>query len=112
MLIKIIKSDKVAIDCRTQISFEKGKIEDIDDNIAKTLIELGIATDKVDNKADNSEEVEKLKALRKEGKELNIKSSHVMGIDKLKEAIKAKKAEKALPPLQNKAITNINNKNN
>lgn len=70
MLIKIIKSEKLAIDCRTTISFEEGEIKDnLDDKVAIRLMELGIAI--------------KFKA----------------------------KEEKALPKLQNKAITNLKNKN-
>ena len=113
MKIEVIKSEKVAINCRTTISFVKGESIEVPDECVKRLIKLGITKIKGDND-------DELDLLRKEAKELNIKSSHVMGINKLKEAINSKKEEskenketneKALPTLENKAITNIKNKN-
>ncbi len=113
MKITIIKDCKIYGNSPRQLHiFKKDSAIEANDELAKRLIELDYGKDEF---AKNDSELE---ALKKEAKELNIKSSHMMGIDKLKKAIKAKKGEdekkgeKALPPLKNKAITNINNKNN
>ena len=90
--------------------FKKDSVIEANDDFAERLIELDYGRD--ESEKDNNE----LESLKAEAKELKIKSSHVMGIDKLKEAILAKKdedekkGEKALTSLENKAITNINNK--
>jgi len=119
MKIKILKTTKAA-SCPRGIhtkEYIKDEVCEIFDDLAKVFIKEGWGEAVTAKKVEDNTE---LKALRAEAKELKITSSHLMGIDKLKEAIEAKKdeaddeaddeAEKVLPTLDNKAITNIDNK--
>lgn len=102
MKITIIKDCKIYSNNPRQFhNLKKDCIIEASDTFAKRLIELNYGK----NIEDNNEELE---ALKEKAMKLEIKFHANIGIEKLKAKIEAK--EKALPTLENKAITNLNNK--
>ena len=126
--VKILKALNIYSDNpRTLNVLVKDEVKEFQKEFADQLLELGYAKENK-NKAEEVEEVEEveaeveaetpnLDALKAQAKELKIKGSHLMkSEEKLIKAIEEKKAEnlevseKALPKLENKAITNLDNK--
>ena len=129
--VKILKALNIYSDNpRTLNVLVKDEVKEFQKEFADQLLELGYAKENK-NKAEEAEEVEEveeveaeveaetpnLDALKAQAKELKIKGSHLMkSEEKLIKAIEEKKAEnlevseKALPKLENKAITNLDNK--
>ena len=126
--VKILKTLNIYSDNpRTLNVLVKDEVKEFQKEFADQLLELGYAKENK-NKAEEVEEVEEveaeveaetpnLDALKAQAKELKIKGSHLMkSEEKLIKVIEEKKAEnlevseKALPKLENKAITNLDNK--
>jgi hypothetical protein len=69
-------------------AFVDGVFETEDKAVIEKLIALGYESELIEGEPEPDDE-EELKALRAQAKELGIKSSHLMGIDRLREEIAA-----------------------
>lgn len=108
MLVTIVKKGKVAEKGYIVHTLVAGEEKEVNDIFGKRLMELGHAREAGDDPQDEDDNKEKLEALKEKAMKLEIKFHTNIGMEKLKAKIEAK--EKALPTLENKAITNLNNK--
>lgn len=109
MLVTIVKAGKVAEKGYIVHTLIEGEEKEVNDIFGKRLIELGHAQEAGDDPQDEDDNKEELETLKEEAMKLEIKFHPNIGMEKLKIKIKEAK-EKALSKLENKAITNLNNK--